>query len=493
MDRSSSSISVSSPQKILWNTIFSTFSEFSLFFTFLFFILVARFLGDTAFGQFSSALAFVGIFTLLVIFGFSYSITKWIVRDRSNSGAYTGAALIVQFGLTLLCFGITYGTALLFHHKYPHEVRMLILLVYVAECLKCYTLTLRSAVKALGGFHFDTLAMNAERVVLVVLGGILLLLGKGLYTAAGILVFSRMISFVLLYWAVHRLSPDGISFPGMDVCIQLVRESWIYMVQSLFWRVYDYIDVVLLSLLSTFEATGWYGAGRRILEGLWIIPNILTEALYPELNARHLVSPQLVKNVLDKAVKYLMMIGFGVCIGVLVLSKSLVQWFYGSAFQHTANVLLILGLTIVPSYLRYVFGNTLIAINLQKKEIEISAGRSIFNILANVILISRYGFLGAAVATVLTDFFALGLYLRLLYKVHLAGKAWIKDFGKSFASFLCVIPLFWGIRGISAPVQCLVLLGTYLVFLWIFRALTVHEMVFFYSHLAGKWREFIHR
>ncbi len=238
MTRSSSSIAVSSPQKIFWNTIFSTFSELSLFFTFLFFILVARFLGDTAFGQFSSALAFVGIFTLLVIFGFSYSITKWIVRDRSNAGKNTGAALVVQIGLSFLCLGLTYSVALLFQHKYPHEVRILILLVYVAECFKCYTLTLRSAVKALGGFHYDTLAMNVERIVLVVFGAIFLLLGKGLYVVAGILIFSRGISFLLLYRAVHRLSPDGISFPGLETCQKLIRESWIYMVQSLFWRVW---------------------------------------------------------------------------------------------------------------------------------------------------------------------------------------------------------------------------------------------------------------
>lgn len=491
MNRSTFSISVSSPQKIFWNTIFSTFSELSLFFTFIFFILVARFLGDTAFGQFSSAMAFVGIFTLLVIFGFSYSITKWIVRDRANAGTYTGATLVVQFGLTFLCLAVTYGVALVLRQKYSHEVRMLILLIYMAECLKSYTLTLRAAVKALGGFHFDTLAMNAERIVLVVLGGIFLLLGKGLYIAAGVLIFSRVISFALLYRAVHHLSPDGISFPGISLSRKLVQESWIYMVQSIFWRIYDYIDVVLLSLLSTFEATGWYGAGRRILEGLWIIPNILTEALYPELNARHLVSHQLVRNVLDRAVKYLMMIGFAVCVAVLVLSKTLVQWFYGSAFQNTAKVLIILGLTIVPSYLRYVFGNTLIAINLQKKEIQISAARSIFNILANIILISRYGFLGAAGATVLTDFFALGLYLRIFYKVKLAGQVWLHDFGKSFAAFLCVIPLFFGIRGISALVQCLVLLGSYLIFLWIFRAFTLREMAFFYSQVAEKWRKFI--
>ncbi len=134
-----------------------------------------------------------------------------------------------------------------------------------------------------------------------------------------------------------------------------------------------------------------------------------------------------------------------------------------------------------------------VKMNLQKKEIEISASRSAFNILANVILISRYGFLGAAVATVLTDFFALGLYLKVLSKAQLTGKIWRRDFGKSFASFFCVVPLYWGIRGISAWVQCVVLLGTYLVFLWLFRAFTFREMGFFYAQVVEKWREFIHR
>jgi O-antigen/teichoic acid export membrane protein len=198
MHSSNQNTNVASSQKIVSNTIYSFISEISLLFTSIFYIVAANYLKDVAYVKFASALAFVGLFTLLVIFGFVYSITKFIVNNREYAGRYIGNALYIQFIFTIICFSFCYLIAYLFKSKYPLDVRYIIVIVFVAEALKCYNLTLRTAYKALNEFRYPTIAVLIERIFLLLVGSILLIGGYGLYVAALVLLASRLLGFMLL-------------------------------------------------------------------------------------------------------------------------------------------------------------------------------------------------------------------------------------------------------------------------------------------------------
>lgn len=479
-------VRVSNPRRIIRNTLFSTFSELSMLYTSLFFFLAIGRLGRDVWGQFTTALAFVGLFAMLILFGFSYSITKVIVRKRSGAGASVSNALFLQGLLTLATLALCYGVAMAFGQRYT-EIRTLILIAFAAESLKSYTLTLRAAAKALGGFHYDTIAMNAERLLLLGAGGALLIAGRGVFAAASVLAASRLVSFIILLAAVHRLCPDGFPKPSLPVSRMLLSESWIYVAQSALWRVYDYIDVVMISLLAGFGPAGLYGAGKKILEGLWLIPNILTEAVYPEIAARHLVSKDLVRTLFSRSLKYLTVTAFVVAIGTILLAGTVVGWF-GADYRKAAPVLAIFGATVVPSYLRYLFGNILIAVNLQKKEIMASTVRSVFNIIANWILISFYGILGAAVATLATDAFAVVLYWILLRRAGYAESSQLATIGKPFAATIPLIPVYWLVRGLAPVFQCAVLLPIYGILVVWSGLFQKEEAELFWRSIREKWR-----
>jgi O-antigen/teichoic acid export membrane protein len=487
MKNPSDAVRVSSPQRIIRNTVFSTFSEMSMLFTSLFFFLAAARLGDKVWGQFSVSLAFVGLFSMLILFGFSYSITKVIVRKRREAGAYVVNALVLQALLTIVTLALCYGAALVFRQKYL-QILDLILIAFAAESLKSYTLTLRAAAKALGGFHYDTLAMNAERLLLLGVGGGLLIAGKGVVAAASVLAASRLVSFLILLAAVRRLSPDGYARPTLRISRMLVSESWIYVVQSALWRIYDYIDVVMISLLLPgFGPAGLYTLGKKILEGLWLIPNILTEAIYPEIAARHLVSRDLVRTLFGRSLKYLTVTAFVVAVGTVLMAGTVVGWF-GADFKKAGAVLAVFGVAVVPSYLRYMFGNTLIAVNLQKKEIMVSAARSVFNVVSNFVLISRYGILGAAAALVATDIFAVVLYWSLLKRAGLIESTHLSYLGKPFAAIVPLIPVYWLCRGLPPALQCAAVLPVYGIFIVWFKLFRKDEVVVFWKSIRDKWR-----
>ncbi len=432
---------VATSHQIMGNTLLSSLSEMSLIFTFVFYILAARYLGDEAYGKFASALAFVGLFSMFVLFGFSYSITKIIVRDRDRAGFYAGNALSIQFFIAIALLLVSSGVAWLLRVKYPPEVRTVIAIVFLAESFRCFGMTLRSTCKALGRFHYDTLAVNAERIFLLIAGGVLLVSGKGVEAAAWVLLFSRAVSFFLLLGFLGRSGQKIRLKPGLSTCRMLVRQSWIYVLQSSFWTLNNYVDVVMLSLLRNFVEVGWYSVARRFFEGLWFVPNIITEAVYPELSARHLVSRELVVKLFMRSFKYTLIVATVITMCTVMAAPDLIRLAYGSEYEQSILVLVLLGIAVVPSFLRYLFGTTLIAVNQQKKVTMLDAVRSALNIVLNLILIVLYGYIGAAVTTVVMEYLTLIAYFLVLKKEGLIRR---KALGFSLKPLLAAALLFAG-------------------------------------------------
>ncbi len=481
---SKDTIKISSSKKIVGNTILSSLSELSLVFTSIFYILAARFLGDLKFGIFNTALGYVGIFSPFIVLGFTYSITKVIVKQRSKVGIFVSNALFVQFIVALfifiICFGITFAI------DYPSNVKYLIIIVFIAELLRCFGLTIRAACKAMGKFHFDTIAVNTERIFLLIFGLLFLILGYGLFTLALILLISRFISFVLFGFFIYKIDSKVVNWPNLNVCKWLLKKSWIYIIQSVFWRIYNYIDVVMISIMRSFSEVGWYSAGRRIIEGLWIIPNIITEAIYPELSARHLVSHEMVVKLFERSFKYTLSIAVIVSIGTVMLAKVVIGLIYGPEFKNTVIVLMLLGSAVVPSYLCYLFGNTLIAINLQKKGVYISAGRSVFNIFANLVLIPFYGYVGATIATVATDYFTIIGHMIILKKAGVIKRSQIKFIVKPFIAVVFIIPFYLLTSFLNVYLQFVMIVVLYVILIVVLKIFDQEEIRIFKRYISNK-------
>ncbi len=479
MNSTNKNIKVASSEKIVGNTFFSTLSELSLLMTSVFFIMAARYLGVVEYGKFSTAIGFVSLFTILVLFGFTYSITKIIVRHHEKAGIYVGHALYIQLLFAIFCFGLCMGAAYLLKGRYSDEIRLLMALVFCAETLRCLGLVLRASVKALGHFHYDTLAVNAERLFLLLVGIPVLILKRDIFFVAAILALSRLISVLILMYTLKRAGHRILIRPQLNIGIELIRGSTIYVVQSAFWRVYDHIDVVMLSLMGSFAQVGLYKAGRQILEGLWFIPNILTEVTYPEMAARHLVSSERVFTLFDKVFKYMLIMGVMVTIGTIIIAKPLVNLIYGDGYEKTTIILILLGITIIPSYLRYMFGNTLVAIDLQKREMAISVSRSGFNAIANLALIPFWGVIGATIATVATDYFAIIFYVRVLIEKKLLRKSQWQFIYKPFVAAAACVPIYLGIQGLHGFTQFVIIIPAYILFIFLLRVFNMHELNLF--------------
>jgi O-antigen/teichoic acid export membrane protein len=274
--------------------------------------------------------------------------------------------------------------------------------------------------------------------------------------------------------------------PDIPLIRDLIRNSWVYVIQHMFGRVYDHIDVVMLSLMCSFQQVTWYSAARRILEGLWMIPNIITEAVYPELNARFLVSHRLVQKLFDRSMKYMLVVGVIVSLGTVVIARTLIALIYQPALEPAGLVLILLGAAVVPSFLRYLFGTTLIAMNHQRIVNLVAMGKSFLNILLNLVGIALYQYKGATIATVMTEYITLFTYCWILYRKDLLHAYQLSFILKPLAAAAVLVGLYllFPIHPIAAFISGIAL---YILFLLVAREFDGEEVALFKDHVIRRF------
>lgn len=477
---------VSSSQKLVGNTLLSSMSEMSLIFNSVFFILAARFLGDTILGMFNTAIEFVGLFVFVVVFGFNYSITKVVVRDREQMPRYVVNALFIQLLVSFLVFGICILIAYLLRAKYPLKVRYVIMIVFAAETLRSFNFTLRTSFKALGKFTYDVIAVLSERSFLMLVGGFLLIKGAGLFVVASVLLAGRIISFSMLVFFLVRSDKWKSPKISLATCRMLIKESVIFIVHTSFTQIYEHIDVVMISLMRKWEEVGWYSLARRILKASWFVPDIITSAVYPELSSRHLVSRKLVCKLFDRSFKYILVISILVTLAVVLLAETVIVGIVGEEYENSVIILILLGSAVIPSYSRFLFGTTLIAINKQKIVVIINIMRSISNIVFNFILIIMYGYIGAAIATVGTEYVSMIIFILFLKREDIIYSEQLRFIYKILIASGCMVPLYFVFGKLNDILKALVMIAIYSVIILLLRVFDAEEIVVFKKFFRNK-------
>jgi O-antigen/teichoic acid export membrane protein len=115
----------------------------------------------------------------------------------------------------------------------------------------------------------------------------------------------------------------------------------------------------------------------------------------------------------EKSVKYLFAMAMFLFVYVMVFADKIIFIIYGTGYSASIITLQTLIFVLPIIFITYLFGNLLGAINKQRVLLIITCANALLNIILNLILIPKYSYLGASVATVITE--ALGFSLMIYY------------------------------------------------------------------------------
>ncbi|AUX10532.1 polysaccharide biosynthesis protein [Halalkaliarchaeum desulfuricum] len=391
-------------------------------------IYFARVLGEVVLGYYALALALVSWLALGGRIGLSQAITKRISEEtESESYATAGVLLIGTFGLIMAV-----GVYLFRGHVEAYigqPVAVLVILMLFASLFKGF---INAALK---GYHFvhiyailSTTKIGLRsliQVALVVVGYSLVGLLVG-YVAGAVIV-----GFIGL--AVLQFRPTRPRKEHFKSLFDFAKFSWLGSIRH---RAFNEVDIVVLGFFVQTGLIGVYSVAWALSKFLDIFGESVSNTLFPEMSKIATAEDRkAVSGLTEDALAFAGLIAIPGFVGGTVLADRLMA-IYGEGFVVGQVVLpILIGALLIYAFTRQ-FLNTLNAIDRPDLAFRANGAFILSNVTLNVLLIWRYGWVGAAVATAVSA--AIGLvvayyYLRpqVPFEVPLGeiGRQWIAAIG----------------------------------------------------------------
>lgn len=378
-----------------------------------YFILLARLLGVKQYGIFAGAVALTAIVTPYSALGSGLLFVRYVSTDAKRFAAYWANILFATFGVGSLLVGFLYLAA---PHLLNPASASLILLVGPGDCI-C-----RQLVVCVGQIFqaFEELRMtaaialltNSLRLCTVVLLTLFIHHATARQWALSSLVISILAGIVSSIIVTMRFG-----FPRFMPWLFLSRlgEGFSFSFAGSTQSVYNDIDKSMLSHYGMNVANGVYTMAYRIVDVATIPVNALDAAALPRFFQQSTTNPTSVVLLSLRLARAAVLVGVTMS-GCLFLTAPLIPLFVGREF--TASVLALRWLCVIPALrgVHQLLGGAITGLGFQRYRMVGQATAAGLNFAMNLCFIPRYGWIGAAWASVVTDG-ALGVTNWLLLQI----------------------------------------------------------------------------
>ena len=405
-------------------------------FGFFFVMYTARYLGAEGFGILSFALAFTGIFGVFSDLGLSTLTVREVARDKTLASKYLGNIAVMKLILVVITFGLIAITINLL--GYPNQTIKVVYLVALSVIFGTFSNMFNSIFQACERMEYKSVGTILNSVLLLV--GALFAISQGFSVVSFASLYFIVSAIVLGYslivcvWKFTKPKLEG----DWGFWKPTIKEALPFGLTGTFITIYVWTDSVMLSLMKGDEVVGWYTAAYRLVLALLFIPTAFNSAVFPLMSRFYISSGNSLKFMLEKHFKYMIIIGFPVGVGITLLADRFILLIFGAEYIPSIIVLQILTWAIVLIFARTALERVLESANRQIIVAEVFGSCALLNVILNVILIPKYSYIGAAWATLVTDFavFALIFVWSLKIGYNILNKRLICAVGKVLAASL---------------------------------------------------------
>lgn len=385
---------------------------------------MARYLGAEGFGILSFALAFTGMLSIFSDMGLSQVIVREVARNNELAGKYVGNIILVKIILGIFTlFLIIAGINLLNYSLLKVKIITLIgLSIIIGTFSKIYY----SIFQAFEKMEFQSIGQIINSVALFI--GTIIAVNYG----CDIFAFAMLYFIVSIINLIYSLRISSMKFINSKLKYEyrlwkkLLIEAFPFAITGISINVYMWTDTLMLSVLKGDEVVGWYNAAYRLILVLFFIPIAFNNSIFPLMSKYFILSKKDLIFSFKKFYKIMMIVGFPLGFGTVFISNKIILLIYGSQFTDSIIILKILIWSLVLVFLRSPFERLFESINQQSKVSKAFMVGAFLNVIMNIILIPKYSYLGAGIATVLTDlvvFILLYMFAQKMIQFQLENEA----------------------------------------------------------------------
>jgi polysaccharide transporter, PST family len=392
---------------------------------------IARYLGPQEFGKYSYAFAFISIFGAMTPLGLHPIVVRDIVRDPSSARDLIGNAFVLYAGFSL---AVTIVICLVFVPLLNQDQ-----ITSNAIILLSGTLVIKSTDLVKTWFEariqskFVALVESSSFIVASLLKVALILTGASIIDFVWTAVIEAILIAGALLWGYHTQVHKLWSWTFLPKrATTLLGDSWPLMLSGLTIVIYMRIDQIMLGEMLGHSSVGIYSAAVRISEAWYFLPTTITASLYPAIAVLKSCNIQAYKERNQQLFSMLVWLAIVTAALTTLLSNYIVTITFGESYMEATNILVIHVWSAIFVFLGVASNNWLVNEDLQKLAFVRAFLGAIINILCNLVLIPDLGATGAALGTLIAQFFS--SYLFDLTTPRTRELFWMKS--RAFSPFL---------------------------------------------------------
>ena len=365
---------------------------------------VTRYLGPEQFGILSYAQSFVGIFTALSSLGLNDIIIRELVKTEDEKEVILGSSFGLQtLGSSVIMLILIVSIYYNDNEPLTNKIIIILGLLTFINSFNVISSYFHSQVKskfyAISGLV--GVGISALLKIYLILGGYSLI--YFVYVLAFDVVFLSS-GLIWFYWkSGQSVVAWKFSWP---VAKSLLKDAWPLILSGIIVSIYMKIDQVMIKEFLGNSEVGQYSAAVRLSEAWYFIPTIICSSLFPAIINAKLKDDTLYMDRLQKLYNLMVVLGAVIIVPVLLFSDWMIHILYGEAFQRSAGVLNIHILGSVFVFLGVANQKWFISENFQAYNIICLGIGMLANIVLNILMIPKMGIMGAAYATLVSQFMA---------------------------------------------------------------------------------------
>lgn len=379
---------------------------------FLLNIICARAFGTDDYGLINYAASLIAFFAAIGTLGFQGVITKYFAEDEDKAGELIGTGMIVRLAFSVVSI-ILLQVLLSFFERPDLKIRLVVFcqslqILFAAPNLFIYWFRYKSEAKTVAILRLMAFFFCAVWKLVAILSFhsiVIYVLGVSLETG--------LFSLLLIIWFRKQYDRHKIRY-SRETLIKLIKLSYPFIFSALLITIYGQTDKIMLKKMLSNTAVGLYSVSLSLAGAVSIIPSALIEGFRPDIMTFRIKAVSLYRQRMKQLYGIVFWICIAYCIFITVFSKPVIAILYGEQYLDAVPALSLVVWYTSFSYIGSINSVYMVAENkTQWVQITTLVGAGL-NVLLNYLLIPSLGIVGAALASLLTQFVANFVLLMII-------------------------------------------------------------------------------
>lgn len=365
-------------------------------------MLSARYLGPSNYGLINYAASIVTFMVPVMQLGFRSTLVQELVDAPQREGEIMGTAISLNVVASIACIiGVTAFSAIA-NRGEPETI--LVCALYSISLLFQATEMIQYWFQAKLLSRYTSVTMLVSYILVSIYKIWLLITGKSVYWFAVSYAIDYSIISAVLFVVYRRVGGLRMVF-SWKLGLKMLDKSKYYILSGLMVTIFQQTDRVMLKLMEGNEVTGYYSAAVSCAGLAGFVYNAVIDSARPVIFEGRKRSTEKFEQNITRLYCVVFYLAIAQCLVSVLFAEPMIRIIYGADYLEAVNVLRVGVWFITFSYMGTVRNIWILAEGNQHLLLRINLSGAVANIVMNLALIPMMGALGAALASVLTQFF----------------------------------------------------------------------------------------